>query len=99
MACKRLTELRFGKEVVAEVSRLVELHLRFHGYGEGEWTDSAVRRYVRRRAAAGAIARADQGRLHHEERAQGRAARGPYDALEARIEELREREELRQDQA
>src|SRR5215469_9453280 len=47
MARKRLTELRFGKEVVADVSRLVELHLRFHGYGDGEWTDSAVRRYVR----------------------------------------------------
>ena len=35
MARKRLTELRFRKEVIAEVSRLVELHLRFHGYGDG----------------------------------------------------------------
>src|ERR1700739_793352 len=47
MARKRLTELRFPKEVITDVSRLVELHLRFHGYGDGEWTDSAVRRYVR----------------------------------------------------
>src|SRR6266571_4814693 len=42
-----LTALRFPNDVVRDVSRLVELHLRFHGYGEGEWTDSAVRRYVR----------------------------------------------------
>ena len=47
MARKRLTELRFPKEVIDDVSKLVELHLRFHGYGDGEWTDSAVRRYVR----------------------------------------------------
>ena len=43
----RLRALRFPKDVVEDVSRLVELHLRFHGYGTGEWTDSAVRRYVR----------------------------------------------------
>ena len=36
---KRMTELKFPKDVVADVSRLVELHLRFHGYGTGEWTD------------------------------------------------------------
>src|SRR5690606_22774595 len=42
----RLRALRFDKETVRDVSRLVELHLRFHGYGTGEWTDSAVRRYV-----------------------------------------------------
>ena len=47
MTRRRLTALRFPKDVVQDVSRLVELHLRFHGYGEGEWTDSAVRRYVR----------------------------------------------------
>jgi poly(A) polymerase len=95
MARKRLTELRFGKEVVADVSRLVELHLRFHGYGEGEWTDSAVRRYVR---DAGPLL----SRLHVLTRADcttrnaRKAARlaASYDALEARIEELREREEL-----
>jgi poly(A) polymerase len=46
MAEKRLRELRYPNHVVEDVKRLVELHLRFHGYGEG-WTDSAVRRYVR----------------------------------------------------
>jgi poly(A) polymerase len=95
MARTRLTGLRFGKEVVADVSRLVELHLRFHGYGEGEWTDSAVRRYVR---DAGPLL----SRLHVLTRADcttrnaRKAARlaASYDALEARIEELREQEEL-----
>jgi len=95
MVRKRLTELRFGKEVVADVSRLVELHLRFHGYGDGEWTDSAVRRYVR---DAGPLLT----RLHVLTRADcttrntRKAARlaAAYDALEARIEALREQEEL-----
>jgi poly(A) polymerase len=95
MARKRLTELRFGKEVIADVSRLVELHLRFHGYGDGEWTDSAVRRYVR---DAGPLLT----RLHVLTRADcttrnaRKAARlaASYDALEARIEVLREQEEL-----
>jgi poly(A) polymerase len=44
---KRLRELRFDNETIEAVETLVALHLRFHGYGEGEWTDSAVRRYVR----------------------------------------------------
>ena len=47
MARERLTALRFPSAVVSDVSELVALHLRFHGYGEGVWTDSAVRRYVR----------------------------------------------------
>jgi poly(A) polymerase len=47
LATKRLTALRFDKETVAAVARLIELHLRFFGYTEGAWTDSAVRRYVR----------------------------------------------------
>jgi poly(A) polymerase len=95
LARKRLTELRFPKEVVTDVSKLVELHLRFHGYGDGEWTDSAVRRYVR---DAGAMLT----RLHALTRADcttrnaRKAARlaATYDALEARIEVLREEEEL-----
>ncbi len=71
---KRLTELRFSKEIVADVSKLVELHLRFHGYGDGEWTDSAVRRYVRDAGRhADPAARADPGGLHHAERQEGRA--------------------------
>ncbi len=47
LAAKRLRELRFDKETISSVSRLIELHLRFFGYTEGAWTDSAVRRYVR----------------------------------------------------
>ena len=43
----RLSALRFPKDVVEDVSQLVALHLRFHGYSQGEWTDAAVRRYVR----------------------------------------------------
>ena len=95
MARKRLTELRFPRDVMADVSRLIELHLRFHGYGEGEWTDSAVRRYV---TDAGPLLT----RLHALTRADcttrnaRKAARlaATYDALEARIEVLREQEEL-----
>ena len=47
MARSRLKALRFSSSVVADVTTLIALHLRFHGYGPGEWTDSAVRRYVR----------------------------------------------------
>ncbi len=95
MARKRLTELRFPRDVIDDVSTLVGLHLRFHGYGDGEWTDSAVRRYVR--DAGGLLTR-----LHALTRADcttrnaRKAARlaATYDALEARIEVLREQEEL-----
>jgi poly(A) polymerase len=95
LARRRLTALRFSKEVVADTSRLVALHLRFHGYGTGEWTDSAVRRYVR---DAGplltrlhALTRADCT-TRNQAKAQ-RLARA-YDSLEQRIAELAEREEL-----
>jgi poly(A) polymerase len=95
MARARLTALRFPKDVVADVSRLVELHLRFHGYGTGEWTDSAVRRYV---TDAGplltrlhALTRADCT-TRNAAKAQ-RLARA-YDSLEARIAELAEQEEI-----
>ncbi|MFZ2964771.1 MAG: CCA tRNA nucleotidyltransferase [Rhodoglobus sp.] len=47
LAAKRLKALRFDNETIEAVSRLIELHLRFFGYTEGAWTDSAVRRYVR----------------------------------------------------
>jgi poly(A) polymerase len=95
LARRRLTALRFPNDVVRDVCRLVELHLRFHGYGEGEWTDSAVRRYVR---DAGPLLT----RLHVLTRADcttrnwakaQRLARA-YDGLEQRIAELSEREEL-----
>ncbi len=95
LAGRRLTALRFPNDVIRDVSRLVGLHLRFHGYGEGEWTDSAVRRYVR---DAGPLLT----RLHVLTRAdcttrnQARAQRlaRAYDALEQRIAELGEQEEL-----
>ena len=47
MARERLRTLRFPNEQVDDISQLVYLHLRFHGYGDDLWTDSAVRRYVR----------------------------------------------------
>lgn len=95
LARKRLTALRFPKDVVADVSRLVELHLRFHGYGSGEWTDSAVRRYVR---DAGHLL----DRLHKLTRAdcttrnkrKAAALWRTYDHLEERIARLAEEEEL-----
>jgi poly(A) polymerase len=92
---KRLQALRFSNDITDAVSHLVELHLRFHGYGTGEWTDSAVRRYVR---DAG-----DQlDRLHVLTRAdcttrnQRKAdrLRRTYDELEARIARLQEEEQL-----
>jgi poly(A) polymerase len=95
MTLKRMQALRFSTEVSEDVSRLVELHLRFHGYGTGEWTDSAVRRYVR---DAGPLL----SRLHRLTRAdcttrnRRRAATlaQAYDHLEERIAELAETEEL-----
>jgi poly(A) polymerase len=95
LARKRLKALRFSSDVVDAVSRLIELHLRFFGYADGTWTDSAVRRYVR-----------DAGdqleRLHELTRAdvttrnRRKADRlgFAYDDLEARIAQLREQEEL-----
>ena len=91
----RLRALRFDKETIKAVSRLVELHLRFHGYGGGEWTDSAVRRYV---TDAGPLL----SRLHLLTRSDSttrnrkkaeRLAR-TYDDLERRIAELVAAEEL-----
>jgi poly(A) polymerase len=97
LARARLTKLRFPASVVADVATLIALHLRFHGYGEGEWTDSAVRRYVR---DAGHLLT----RLHVLTRADcttrnkqkaSRLARA-YDHLEQRIAVLAEQEELDQ---
>ncbi|WP_327088597.1 CCA tRNA nucleotidyltransferase [Nonomuraea sp. NBC_01738] len=92
---KRMTELRFPKDVISDVSQLVELHLRFHGYGSGEWTDSAVRRYVR---DAGHLLT----RLHKLTRAdcttrnkrKAATLSRTYDQLEERIARLAEEEEL-----
>jgi poly(A) polymerase len=95
MARKRLTALKFPGAVVVDVATLVALHLRFHGYGSGEWTDSAVRRYVR---DAGPLLE----RLHVLTRAdcttrnqrKALALRKAYDGLEERIAQLAEQEEL-----
>ncbi|MGH1550096.1 CCA tRNA nucleotidyltransferase [Leifsonia poae] len=95
LAKKRLTALRFDKATIDAVARLIELHLRFFGYADAAWTDSAVRRYVR-----------DAGpqleRLHMLTRAdvttrnRRKADRlgFAYDDLESRIRELQEQEEL-----
>lgn len=95
LTAKRMKALRFDKDTTKAVTKLVELHLRFHGYGEARWSDSAVRRYV-----------TDAGeqleRLHRLTRAdvttrnRRKADRlsFAYDDLEARIAELREREEV-----
>jgi poly(A) polymerase len=95
LTAKRLKALRFDSATVKDVARLVELHLRFHGYGDGEWTDSAVRRYV---VDAGPLL----SRLHRLTRSDSttrnvrRAQRlsAAYDDLERRIERLAEEEEL-----
>jgi poly(A) polymerase len=77
------------------VAKLVELHLRFHGYGSGEWTDSAVRRYVRdagdQLERLHVLTRAD---CTTRNRAKAERLRRTYDELEARIALLQEQEEL-----
>lgn len=102
MTTKRLHALRYPKETIKAVARLVELHLRCHGYSEGSsggassgWSDSAVRRYVR-----------DAGdqleRLHILTRSdvttgnprKAERLRRAYDELEYRIDELAQQEEL-----
>jgi poly(A) polymerase len=95
MCRERLSQLRFPSSVVEDVATLVALHLRFHGYGTGEWTDSAVRRYVR---DAGplltrlhALTRADCTTRNKNKAAM--LARS-YDGLERRIAELSKQEEL-----
>ncbi|ETB33675.1 poly(A) polymerase [Mycobacterium avium subsp. paratuberculosis 11-1786] len=95
MVRKRLRALKYSKQMIDDVSQLVYLHLRFHGYGDGKWTDSAVRRYV---TDAGPLL----PRLHKLVRAdcttrnKRRAARlhASYDRLEARIAELAAQEDL-----
>ncbi|WP_020076189.1 CCA tRNA nucleotidyltransferase [Cryocola sp. 340MFSha3.1] len=95
LAKKRLTALRFDKSTIDSVARLIELHLRFFGYADAHWTDSAVRRYVR-------DAGPELERLHMLTRAdvttrnRRKADRlgFAYDDLETRIRELREQEEM-----
>lgn len=95
MTRQRMRTLKYSKQMVGDVSQLVFLHLRFHGYGNGNWTDSAVRRYV---TDAGPLL----NRLHKLVRAdcttrnKRRAARlqADYDHLEQRIADLAAREDL-----
>ncbi len=95
MTKARMKALRFDKATTDDVARLVELHLRFHGFGTGEWTDSAVRRYVR---DAGPLL----DRLHLLTRAdcttrnkrKATALARSYDGFEERIAALAEQEEL-----
>jgi poly(A) polymerase len=92
---RRLKAMRFDRDTIRQVARLVELHLRFHGYGDAEWTDSAVRRYV---TDAGPLLE----RLHKltrsdcttRNRRKAERLSAAYDALEARITRLQAQEEL-----
>ncbi|XVS68379.1 CCA tRNA nucleotidyltransferase [Actinosynnema sp. CA-299493] len=96
MVRKRLRALKYSKEIVEDVAQLVYLHLRFHGYGSGEWTDSAVRRYV-------TDAEHLLPRLHKLVRAdcttrnrrKANALQRTYDDLERRIERLAAEEDLK----
>jgi poly(A) polymerase len=95
MVRKRLHALRYSKDMIEDVSGLVYLHLRFHGYGKGEWTDSAVRRYV---TDAGPLL----PRLHKlvkadcttRNRRKAAALRASYDSLEDRITRIAAEEDL-----
>jgi poly(A) polymerase len=95
LVARRLKALHFDKATVKDVARLTELHLRFHGYGDGEWTDSAVRRYV---TDAGPLLE----RLHRLTRSdcttrnqrKARRLSEAYDDLERRIARLQSEEEL-----
>lgn len=95
MVRQRMRALKFDKETTRAVSRLVELHMRFYGYGDAGWTDSAVRRYV---TDAGeqlnrlhALTRSD---VTTRNRRKAERLAHAYDDLEQRIEKLAEQEEL-----
>ena len=95
MTKERLRELRFENHLIKDVAKLVFLHLRFHGYGSGEWTDSAVRRYVRDAEDLlihlHLLTRADCT-TRNKKKADGLAR--TYDQLEERIVQLMAQEEL-----
>jgi poly(A) polymerase len=95
MVRERMRTLRFDSQLIKNVSQLVFLHLRFHGYGSGEWSDSAVRRYVR---DAGdllehlhVLTRAD---CTTRNQVKATALAASYGSLEERIKELAAKEEL-----
>ena len=95
LTSRRMKTLRFDNDTIKAVARLVELHMRFYGYGDAGWSDSAVRRYV---TDAGPLLE----RLHRLTRSdvttrnQRKAERlaFAYDDLEDRIATLREQESL-----
>ncbi|MCC6497554.1 MAG: CCA tRNA nucleotidyltransferase [Propionibacteriaceae bacterium] len=95
LARKRLQVLHFSTEEIKAVSKLVELHLRFHGYGEGQWTDSAVRRYVRdagdQLEQLHILTRSDCTTRNQRK---ANRLRQTYEELEWRIDELMAAEEL-----
>ena len=95
LAKKRLQELKFDNDTIKAVARLVELHLRFFGYSDQQWSDSAVRRYVRdaedQLLRLHALTRADV--TTRNKRKADRLAHA-YDDLEQRIALLREQEQL-----
>ncbi|MEC3974634.1 CCA tRNA nucleotidyltransferase [Amycolatopsis sp. H20-H5] len=95
MVRKRLRSLKFSKQIVDDVSQLVFLHLRFHGYGKGEWTDSAVRRYVTDASdllpRLHKLVRADCTTRNKRKAA---ALQATYDDLESRIALIAEQEDL-----
>ncbi|WP_373876712.1 CCA tRNA nucleotidyltransferase [Lolliginicoccus levis] len=95
MTRRRMRALKYSKSMIEDVSKLVYLHLRFHGYGKGQWTDSAVRRYV---TDAGPLldrlnklVRAD---CTTRNKRRANALQRAYDDLERRIVELQEEEDL-----
>lgn len=95
LAKKRLKQLRFDNDTVKQVARLIELHMRFFGYSEGAWTDSAVRRYVRdageQLEQLHILTRADVTTRNQKK---ARRLAGSYDQLETRIAQLAAAEEL-----
>ena len=95
LAAKRMKALRFDNDTIDAVSKLIELHLRFFGYADQAWSDSAVRRYVRDASPhlerLHILVRADV--TTRNKRKADRLAFA-YDDLENRIAELAEREEL-----
>lgn len=95
LAKKRLQELRFDNDTIKAVAKLIELHLRFFGYSDQQWSDSAVRRYVRdaedQLVRLHALTRADVTTRNR--RKADRLAHA-YDDLEQRIKVLQEQEEL-----
>lgn len=92
---KRMKALRFDNDTIKKVTRLVELHMRFYGYGDAGWTDSAVRRYVRdagdQLEQLHRLTRSDVTTRNKRKSARLATA---YDDLERRIAELREQEQL-----